>query len=256
MSKRKTKRDKVSWDDVRQTPPSATSPEDLMQQDPLATMSALEINTVRELKKHYIAHMTRLRGGGKFTLGDRYKPLQTWQKAAQLCIRLGASPELFINAQFASKANRTAVYPTALGGKWAEDNYNNFVTFNRIGDIVKTPREAEEARAAVVDDVSSHVVDQHIEQLRMLLVGKRKPALLNSADAKEILTAFVYPFDAWFRVCLFPDDPIIFGEYGARAAEELSFSGPLRKACETKGWPVRAIIDKAASCSNPGTFAP
>jgi hypothetical protein len=94
--------------------------------------------------------------GAEKRLNNRHTGTVFWERAARLCLALGAVPEAFVAAQFQGRANVAFVLPNCLGGEAAERNYKrgNRPDLPAYTSSAQIAVEQEHALAASKEDVS------------------------------------------------------------------------------------------------------
>lgn len=215
----------------------------------METMSALEVSTAKLLQDAYRTAMFE-KNGKPFSLSDRYKAVQSWQQAAKNCIALRADPKVFVQAQFKSAHTARICYPQSLSGEWAIRNYELYVRANNLKHITDAAGSADGVVPNVSSLVADDLVSQQVELLKNLLVQMHGHVNIRSADARNILVIPAYTFDDWFRVCLFPNDQIIWESYGKEAYESLTRNAEIREACIRRGWDVEVVTSTRRQMDN------
>lgn len=214
--------------------------------NPSQTMSFSEEFTARALKEAYAAKM-RARVGRKFDFTDRYRAVQNWLSAAQLCNLLQANPALFIEAQFANEPAH-GVFPNSLSGEWARKNYERYVITRGIQKSAQVqPGTAESI--AVASLTSDEDLNMELSTIRHTLQGYYGHMDLGSRDALVLLQQPGMAFSAHLRVLLFPEDPFIWEQYSLEAAQILASNHLVTDACRRASLPVDQVLARMQSRS-------
>lgn len=236
----KTNQPYITWQSLSDVPPEVKPASDPMSQE--------EERVCRQLRSAYSEAMSAKKGT-KHKFGERYRGVDVWLKAARMCMELSADPELFIQSQFA-QADANVLFPNTFGGDWARKNYERFIMTHRLEKTVRTPQATtgEDASPPVTISAAAgeEIVKAEVDQLQLLLTRLKLPTNLHGQDALEILRTPAYPFPDWFRIVMFPADPSVWELYAEEGVRQIKANHILFRAMENRGWPVRAVLDKAA----------
>lgn len=153
-----------------------------------------------ELRRFYIMRR-QLAMGQNWFLQANSKHDVAFRKAAEICDRLGAEPEIFVIAQFANSDPKTFL-PQFLHSEHAEKNYKNYVAKMTL---------------------------THEEWYKLQLEYLRDQVELIHRPVVRALMDDHLNFKPWFRVCI-TKEPVeeLIEKYGAAALEEYTSSKSLR----------------------------
>jgi hypothetical protein len=196
----------------------------------------------REIRKYYLERKQVL-FKQKFKLSEKHSDFFHWQRAAEVCIELNATPEVYVDAAFSYCQMPTGPYPNAMYGvaarKWYAA-YNNGRT-----DLLQSRQKSEEAgRDFMFDeenDVSVLNLKADIEYVnRSLLRLLGSSAITDSAI--EYLASIMASYPPHVRVLLAPGNEKVKKFFGKYALEYYMKNPRAHRAAEILGYPIRDIL--------------
>lgn len=196
----------------------------------------------REIRKYFLERKNSSLSN-KFVLKGNNAEFVHWQRAAELCIELNATPEVFVDAAFAHCRNSLGPFPNAMYGSACRGWYAQY-TASRHG-YKKAKKEAEESGQ---DAMFGDAANEHVYNLKydIDLTLRSLKRLSGTSDINDItieyLNSLTTGYPAYVRVLLgFRNEKIklLFGE----EAYNFYISHPqMYRAAESLGYPIKNIL--------------
>lgn len=193
----------------------------------------------REIKRHYMEHKNALYGG-KFTLHSKYDFVY-WQRAAESCIEVEATPAAYVDAAFRGCTLSTGPYPNAMAGPAAKSWYNS--QRSKAQDRAKT-QSINHGRDAMFDENNSpHVISLRtdIDLVNTSLLRLTGTSEINSKTI-EYVNSFTTSFPSYVRVLLGHGNAKVKRFFGEEALHFYNLHPGTLRAAELLGYPIRDIL--------------
>lgn len=176
-------------------------------------------NTASDIKRLFYDYK-RQQLGKPYNPADRFRKHDIWLAAAEKCISLKASPDMFVRAAFDQNTVPGGPYPTSLAGQAIVKWYSNFC--KSIGAEGKAGNEIAQSeivlyvRHALRCAITQRRVTPHEYILNPIFIGP------------EVLPAYA-------RVFLYPTVQML-EKWGRSATEELNSDPQLLEAAKALGY--------------------
>lgn len=166
----------------------------------------------------------------KYSPNPKWDTPAFWTKVGEICLRLSARPDHYVQAQFAADKNRHGPFPNAIAGKVAERRYIEWLEQHRLAehqgerssqmslDVSLIAKEISRANEACED----------IFPGQPRIVGYRSP---------------MTEIPAWLRVLVGYRDAETWRRWGESGREEIMSNPLLMSQCAAVGLPVRQVLE-------------
>lgn len=215
---------------------------------------ALVVLLAQRMRTQFIA-MKRARLGSRYRLNASFQTDEYWERAAQYCIELVASPETLVEAVFEMyRQNRDGPWPNVMVSR---------PTLQRAWEQhCRLHPSTLQSSPAIMDQESGEVrwQQRHVDQDKYwneIISGfrhiiDRAAGTSDKADPRwlNVLRDHTYPIKAWPRVMFGWPDPEIWHRFGYVAQRQLRYNLPMASWLEQHGWPANACM-RATSPPEP-----
>ncbi len=206
-------------------------------------MSPDQVDAIaREIRKYYLERKSLL-FGGSFRLTGRNAEFAHWQRAAEICIGLEATPETYVDAAFAYCRLSTGPYPNTMYGPCAKSWY---LTYIKTRDGIKHAQDR--ANAAGRDPRFDPAASPHLDSLKseIQFVKHSLIRLTGTSEVNEVtieyINSFTTSYPAHVRALMGYKNEKVKKFFGSEAYDNFVNSPGLQRAAESLGYPVREIL--------------
>lgn len=196
----------------------------------------------REIRKYYLERKQVL-FKNKFKMHEKHSEFFHWQRAAEVCIELNATPEVYVDAAFSYCRLATGPYPNAMYGPAAKKWYTSYS--NGREDLAQSRQKSEEQGRDFMFDEENDVGVLNLKA-DIEYVNRSLLRLLGSSDitetALEYLASLMVSYPPHVRVLLAPGHEKVKKFFGRFALEYYMKNPRAHRAAETLGYPIRDIL--------------
>lgn len=196
----------------------------------------------REIRRYYLERKNSLYEN-TFKLTGKNAEFIHWQRAAQLCVELNATPEVFVDAAFSQCRNTFGPFPNAMYGPACRKWYREYTAARKTYN--KAKEEAEQAGRDPMFDAEndSYLIDlkyeiDFVERSLLRLTGTKK---INPVTI-EYVNSLTTGYPAHVRVLLGYGNDKVKQFFGKDALEFYNKRPHMYRAAETLGYPIREIL--------------
>lgn len=206
-------------------------------------MNSDQIDAVaREIRKYYIERKNAIYQN-RFKLVGKNAEFIHWQRAAEVCLELNATPEVFIDAAFANCKNSVGPFPNAMYGPAVRGWYKEY-TASRYKYKEAKQNAIDAGHDPVFDVDSNNFADDlrgEINLVRRSLIRLTGTSEIN-AQTIEYIRSLATSFPAHIRVLIGYKDAEIKSLFGKEAYEFYTNKPYYFRAAESLGFPIRDIL--------------
>lgn len=196
----------------------------------------------REIKNYFLERKQSIYNN-KYKVPQKYSDFYHWQKAAQVCIELDATPETFVDAAFAYSRFSSGPYPNGMYGDAIRRSYNSYMKGR--SDLTRAKNKSEALGRDVMFDPenSPYVADLKcsIEYVNRSLLRLLGSAEINE-QSLEYLGSLMVNYPAHVRVLLAYQNEKVKKFFGQEAYEFYTRNPGMYKAAQTLNYPIREIL--------------
>jgi hypothetical protein len=196
----------------------------------------------REIKKYYVERKNSA-FNKKFKLHGKHAEFTHWQRAADLCLELQATPEVFVDAVFDGCKSPLGPFPNALYGNMARKWYQTYIA-NKSG-YTQAKKELESAGTDVMfgDALNIHTYNlkYDVELVHRSLIRLTGTSEVNSVTI-EYINSLTTSYPAHVRVLLGFGNEKVKLFFGEEALNYYNARPHMYRAAEALGYPIKKII--------------
>lgn len=214
-------------------------------------MNQDRVNAIaRDIRSYYIERKNSLYQG-RFKMPPQYADFIHWQKAAEVCIELGATPEVYVDAAFSHCNLNLGPYPNTMYGNAIRRWYNSYMVGRE--DIINSRKKSiENGKDPMFDssnDLSVINLRSEIDFVERSLLRLTGTSAINSETINYVAGLSVnYP--AHVRALLGAKNEKVKKFFGADALNYFNRNAGAYRAAETLGYPIREILLWLSAPSN------
>lgn len=196
----------------------------------------------REIRRYYLERKSALYEN-TFKLSGKNAEFVHWQRAAELCVELNTTPEVFVDAAFSNCRSSLGPFPNAMYGTACRGWYRDYTASRRTYDKAKQKADMEGKDSMFDSETDSYLIDlkYEIDLVNRSLIRLTGTKEINSVTI-EYINSLTTSYAAHVRVLLGYGNDKVKQFFGKTALDFYNTRPHFYRAAQTLGYPIRDIL--------------